>query len=360
MPTEDDIDAAAAAAGGDSAAGSADTAENTGADAPNDDTFGDESLEAIYDKIAADFEAEETDTPAAPDKAAVADPKTDQPPKAEGAPAGPASPPNSWSADMKGKWATIPPDAQAYIAQRETEAHDQISRMGQEVARSRPLTELIDARQGIFDQHGLDAHEGLSLLLDAQELLDQDPLHGIAAIADKYGIDLAATFGTGQRQQTQGGAVDPQVTQRLTQLEHQNRTLQQQLTLRDNTARSVAERETLARREEAKTTVATWSEGKTHFAREDVKKLMGTLLGNKSANDLDDAYDQACHAIPEVRTLVTADASRKTLAEQARAASDAKRNRGVNAGARPGKPAKTGSWDDDSALEATFDRIVGG
>lgn len=326
-------------------------------EAPAASSFDDDaSLEALYDKIAAPKEEPE----AAPAPAAAA-PNPDQPQNGEPAPViTPASDaPMSWSADKKAMWETIPPEVRPYIAQREMEAHQQISRMGQEVARYKPYGELIEARQDVFDRNGFSAIDGLGKLFEAQELLEQNPLQGIAAIAQQFGVDLAAVYGGQPGQQPDPNAVNPQV-QQLTQTV---RNLEQKLAQRENTERAQAERDTQARREEAKSQVTKWSEGKTHFANESVRTLMGTLMSNGQAKDLDAAYDQACHAIPEIRQALTAEAEKaaatKKLADDAKAAADAKKARGVNTGStRPGAKASGGKWDDDDYLEATLSRIA--
>lgn len=330
------------------------TSEVSSTPAPSLDN--DASLEALYDKIA----GVEAPAEAAPPEAAAA-PNPDQPQTGEIEPdITPAiDAPMSWSADKKAMWSSIPPEVRPYIAQREMEAHQQISRMGQEVARYRPYGELIEAKQEVFDRNGFNAIDGLNRLFEAQERLEQDPLQGLAAIAQSFGIDLAAAFGGQPGQQMDPNAVPPQV-QQLTQTVRQ---LEQKLAQRENTERAQAERDTQARREEAKSQVTKWSEGKTHFANEAVRTLMGTLMSNGQANDLDDAYDKACHAVPEVRQAITAEAEKaavaKKLADDAKAAAEAKKARGVNAGSRPGKPAAGGKWDDDSYLESVLSRVAG-
>lgn len=321
---------------------------STPADAPQ--VSEDEALEALYDKITAPA-AEQ----AAPEEAAPAQ-VSDQPQTEPVAPLEVSDAPHSWSAEKKALWASIPPEVRPYIAQRETEAHEQISRMGMEIARYKPVGELIDAHQEMFDRNGFAPIEGMKKLFEAQQVLEQNPMQGIAAIADQFGIDLAATFG-GQQTEGQGG--DPQVAN----LQQQVRQLEQRLAQNQNTQRARDEREAEVRRSDAKAEVAKWSEGKTHFAREDVKRMMATLMGNGQAKTLDEAYEQATYAIPDVRNLVLADQRKaeeaKRLEEDKKAAAEAKKAKGMNGGNRPGAPAKGTKWDDDSYLEGVLERVAG-
>lgn len=212
----------------------------------------------------------------------------------------------------------------------------------------------------MFDRNGTSPADGIALMLDMQELLEQNPVAGLSAIAQSFGIDLAATFGgnaAGQQQQAENGAqraVDPNVAA----LVAQNRQLQQRLVARDTQDRRESERQQTLRRQEASESVQKWSEGKEHFARTDVRKAMSALYAQGLATDLDHAYEQACNAIPEVRALLKAEADKKALAEQAKSVADAKRAIPGRAGTRTAVPVKAGRWDADEALEATYDSIA--
>lgn len=348
---------------------------NTGADAgaasgaaaatPADPFSDDGALDALYDKIAASDDGATTgDVPAAATaeaSAAGVDQTSDHPQKADGEPGSSQAivPPTSWSAEAKALWSNVPPDAQKYIAQREAEAHSKITQLGEAVARFQPVGELVEQRIGVFDRHGITPDEGIGLMLDMQDMLDRDPVTGLSAIAETYGIDLAATFGgTQSGQQQQRVATDPAVKQVL----DQNRQLQQRLAERDTAEKRQQESQTQARRQEAVTEVQRWGADKPHFTNPEIRKAMSALYANGLATSLDNAYEQACYANPSIRALIEADAKKAAetanLAEQAKVVGDAKRARSVNLGTRSARPAKAASrWDDDTALEATFDAV---
>lgn len=263
--------------------------------------------------------------------------------------------PNAWSADMKGKWADVPPDIQAYITERETEAHSQITRMGQEIAEGRPVRELLGQNMDLFDAAGVSVVDGLPMLLNAQRLLNENPLQGIAAIAQTFGIDLTQAFGP---QSAQG---DPQ----LGQLQSQVTQLQNQLHQRDNQNRMATAREEEARINEAKNQVQEWGRDKHYFQREDVRNMMGTLISGGQAQDLDTAYEAACHAIGEIRKDIAdkakAEQEAKARKAQTAAVKDAKKVAKSNLGSKAaGAPAKGGSPNDDDYLGDVFDRVVSG
>lgn len=312
----------------------------------------DQTLDAIWEKNNG-----ETDAAAqAPEGEVEQEQKIEDQPQQEGdelvAPAIVA--PNAWSAEMKGKWADVPPGIQAYIAERETDAHSQITQMGQEIAQIKPIRELLDQNLGIFDANGVSAEQGLDLLFSAQRMLDSDPMKGIAAIAQSYGIDLAQAFGA------QGNG-DPQMRSLQAQVSH----LTNQLTQRDNQSRMSQERQNQARASEVQSQVQAWGQDKEHFARDDVRNMMGTLIQSGQATDLDAAYEAACHAIPEVRAAIAekSKAEQEVKAQKARDAAikDAKKARKTNLGGKGGGvPAVGQSPNDDAYLGQVFDRVVSG
>src|SRR5690348_16128080 len=93
-----------------------------------------DTMSAVYDKMnqprddGGKFAGNET--PAATEGAetaaeeATTEEITDQPSETEQETAQPSiTAPNSWSAEMKAKFGSLPPEAQQYIAQRESEMH---------------------------------------------------------------------------------------------------------------------------------------------------------------------------------------------------------------------------------------------
>ena len=220
--------------------------------------------------------------------------------------------------------------------------------------RQLPIRELLDQNLGIFDANGVGVEQGLSALLNAQRMLDSDPMQGIAAIAQAYGIDLTQAFGPQGNGNPQMQALQAQVSQ-----------LTNQLTQRDNQSRMSQERQNQARMSEVQSQVETWGQDKEHFAREDVRNMMGTLIQSGQASDLDAAYEAACHAIPEIRSAIAekAKAAQEAKAKKERGAAikDAKKARKTNLGGKGGGVPATGqSPNDDAYLGDVFDRVVSG
>ncbi len=260
--------------------------------------------------------------------------------------------PASWSAEMHSHWTTLPPQVQAYVSQREQDASRKISEQGNELGRARPVVELFDRYQQNFDRHGVSFEDGMASLMQAQEMLDQNPLQGIAAIAETYGIDLPSVFGTAAQQ------LSPEV-QRLIADNRQYQATINNLQ-RDQRARQIAEDRAVF--DDALHDLGHWSMDKEHFAA--VENAMASLLSSGEADDLDQAYEMACHAVPEIRQQLLEEERAREAEERrlagAQAARDARRMAQTNIGNRAARPAVTGEFLDDDAMSQRFDAIVAG
>lgn len=157
-------------------------------EAPDWDTAVDSDLKAIFQK----HNPERDDSGKFAAKDAPETQTQDQAPEKVTEQAPPAiQPPNSWSSEVKNEWATVPPKLQEYIARRETETHEKITQQGQALSQLQPLRSVVEQYADIFERSGLAPEDGLSRLLNAERLLEQNPTAAIAQIAQAYGVDLA-------------------------------------------------------------------------------------------------------------------------------------------------------------------------
>ncbi len=333
----------------------------TEASAPKADALSDDSLSAIFDKIQDGPEAPEGD----PDEDGKTD-SADQPtePDAEPAAVQAIEPPAAWSAEKKAMWPTLSPDAQAYIAERESKAHGQISQMGQQLSQLKPVGELRTQYQDVFDRNGMDFVEGFHVLMQAQNLLESDPLKGIAAIAQTFGVDLAKAFGG---QAPQDGQPQPAPTPEIQRLEREVSQLRGILT--EQQRATIATQTAEARRmvEASSQEIGTWSQDKPFH--EDLAPTMAELFKQGVANTLDEAREMALIRHPDIRQKVEASrkeaeaattlaAQKKAREEQEKAVAAAKRAAKTNGGNRAAAAAPTGRWDDDKNLGAIFDSVA--
>jgi hypothetical protein len=106
--------------------------------------------------------------------------------------------PQSWSPDKKAVWDGLSPEAKELVSQREQDAHKAISRYGQFVKGFEPVAKTLHDYKDTFEGKGLSFQEGVKQLLDAQRTLDRDPVAGIKALAEAYGVNLGQSL-SGQR-----------------------------------------------------------------------------------------------------------------------------------------------------------------
>lgn len=304
--------------------------ENTPAAEPSID----DELKGIWDKRNplrenGRFAAKEsTEQPEAP-VPVVAD-QTAETPQEQATPAIDA--PVSWSAEQKAKWATLPPDTRAYIAQRDKESHEAISRAGQQIKAFEPIGKVIEQFSHVFQKNGLQPHDGIARMMAVNEMLEANPKAAIAEIAKAYGVNL-------QGEAAQDATPE---NQRIADLEARLAKTESHLTAQQR-ERLSAENNALARE------IADFAKDKPHF--ESVRKVMAGLMNSGAAETMQDAYDKAIYADPTIRQSLQVDAQKaaedKRKADEAERVKKAKAAAGVNVKASPGQSNSPRTLDDD-------------
>lgn len=281
----------------------------------------------------------------------------DQPAEKAVEPATPAiDVPISWSAEMKAKWAALPPDAQSYIAQRDKESQTAISRMGNEkkgleerVAAYQPIDQLINARKDSLAKRGMTFDQAVGQLFNAQDELDANPLRGLVQIGLTYGIDLRQFL----PEQVQQHAAPP--SPEVVQLKNDVARLTGYLTEQQREAEAAKQAENQRAETALRSEIETFSKDKPHF--EAVKAHMSALLSSGAADTLDKAYEQAVWAIPEVRERIQQDQRKadddKRRDEQAKVALAAKKSASINV------KSATASGNTPKTMDETLREIAG-
>jgi hypothetical protein len=100
-------------------------------------------------------------------------------------------PPVSWSREAREGWAKLPPETQEYIANREREAHHQITQLGQVARQFEPFAQVLEQYRDDFQRRNVDPAEGFAAMLNVQRSLDANPYTAIQQIAGAYGVDLS-------------------------------------------------------------------------------------------------------------------------------------------------------------------------
>lgn len=240
--------------------------------------------------------------------------------------------PVSWSAEQKAKWATLPPDTREYIAQRDRESHEAISRAGQQIKAFEPIRNVIEQFAPTFQKNGLQPHEGIARMMAVNEMLETNPRAAIAEIAKAYGVNLS---GETEQNADPGSARVAELEAKLAKVESHLTAQQRQQMQAENNA--------LARE------IADFAKDKPHF--ESVRKVMAGLMQSGAAETMQDAYEKAIYADPTIRQSLQVDAQKAAeetrKAEEAKRVAAAKKAAGVNVKSSPGQSNQARTLDDD-------------
>lgn len=281
--------------------------------------------------------------------------------------------PKAWPAAKKPVWEALSPEAREFIHSREQNAHAAITRQGQTLSAFKPLGEMLNKYRPTFERHNASPVQGIQRLLEVQNSLDTNPGETILKIAKAYNVDLhrlvtgTASNGAGNDGNQNEIEVSPAEAALIEQnqmLAKEINELKTRLDTRDTNEVTIARRQEQALQHQTTESVMEWSKDKPYY--EDVRQLMAGFIASGEADDLDQAYDMACYAKPSVRSKLEEDKTKAAKAretqENAKRVSEAKRAASLQVGSRSTKTVQsTGkSWDDDSRLEAIYERANSG
>lgn len=254
-----------------------------------------------------------------------ADPAKDQPAQQSNA----VEPPTSWSADAKAEWQKLPPALQQAVSKREAEMSAGQQRWSEE---KRGFEETLAPLRQVAQSLGIDERTGLNRLLSADQYLRRDPANAIAWLAKTYGVDLSNLTSDPQPQQR----VDPALAQLHQEVSTLKHTLEQQ------------------KAAETEASINAFKEGKEHF--DTVRVAMGRLMMAEQATTMQEAYDMACWANPDIRAkLIAGQTAAEAAARQAREreATDKARRGAISVTGAPAGAAPAPKQDYETVEEAT-------
>lgn len=219
------------------------------------------------------------------------------------------SAPEGWTAPMKQKFATLPEDVQSEIARREADVHRMMTSPDGELNLGRRVKETIAPYMAIIKSEGGEPVSAIGDLLNTAYLLrTADPMRKaqlVNQVIQQYGVDMSLV---GQQQQAQQqGLADPlqSIQQELAALKQQANPayIQKQLQEQMENAKVQSEVQAFAS-----------DPANVHYQK--LKPVMASLLGSGAAKDLKEAYEAACYADPEIRSMLTAEKAAKEQAKR--------------------------------------------
>lgn len=254
--------------------------------------------------------------------------------------------PKTWRKEAAAHWESLPAPVQAEIAKREQDMFKGIEGYKQEAAIGTAFRQVIEPYLPILQQHGIDAGQHVSGLLQAHHILatgaPEQKLAMLQAVAQQFGIPLEAADPDNQPYQ------DPQIEAlqaRINQLESMHQR-QEQFT----------QQQTLASLESQ---VAAFAAKPEHQYFDEVSGVMQELLRGGVAKTLDEAYDKAVYLHPEVREKEFARLTAAKQEEARKKAEEARKATGANT--RSSSKSVSGTTplgSIDETLQSTYDDIV--
>lgn len=221
-------------------------------------------------------------------------------------------PPNSWSAQAKANWHTLPTEIQAEIAKREQDIAKFTGKTDEERAFGRDMQKVVQPYLPVIKAQGATPAQAVESLLNTAYVLHtgtpQAKQAALMQVAREYGIPLEGN-------QQSSDAYTQQLEQRLAQLE-------QRLTGAD-------QEQEFALQQEVANDLAAFAADPRNSHFEAVKGHMAALLSSGEAKDLQDAYDRAVWASPDTRATLLAqqraEEEAKRRADEAKRLEDARR-----------------------------------
>lgn len=242
--------------------------------------------------------------------------------------------PTSWSPKMREKWSSLDPDVRKEIVRREEASVVGVRKLQEEFQPIRRFAESLSPFIQEARQLGADPGQYMQRVMSAErELRSQDPnqrFNALLNIADTYGIPIRQYLGGQAPQQQQQQAVPPALQQELAAMRQW---------------REQQEQQTIAQQ------IESFRKDKEFF--DDVRGRMADLMDSGAAKTLDEAYETAIWANPEIRSVL--------LSRQEQERSKSKLNQRQAAAATAsvrGSSSDIQVEDEDDSIEAIIRRAA--
>jgi hypothetical protein len=242
--------------------------------------------------------------------------------------------PQSLRAEFKEKFSQLPPEWQAEITRREADTAKALASQDEERLLGKKVNEMAMPYLPTIRAEGATVEKAFSDYLQTAHVLrsgtDIQKAQAVASVINSFKVNPQALFSVLQGANVVPGqqppsAYDPRLDtlqQRLNQIEQDRQAEIQQ--------RQLQEQHSLQSQIEAFSS----KPGHEHFDR--VRTHMGILLENGIASDMDDAYNRAVYADPDIRSTLLATAQPGQRQSEATARTARAKNAAVSVTGAPG------------------------
>lgn len=212
--------------------------------------------------------------------------------------------PDSWKAEVKAEWAKVPPAVQAEIARREADMHKTVTSMDAERAFAKEMQTSIMPYMPLINMSQSTPAKAVTELLNYAQILQTGSPQAKGQLLWQLAQRWQADMQRGHPQQ----ANQPQNV--IQNLQGEIAQLKTQLTKLPEGIKQQQEEAQL------KSIIDAFSADPKNVHYERVKGVMAALLSNGVAKDMQDAYDRACYADPEIRSTLEAVKSQSAEAKR--------------------------------------------
>ncbi len=234
--------------------------------------------------------------------------------------------PNELPADIKADWEKLSAKVQTALIKREEDLHKKLTTMDEERNFAREMQKTILPYMPLINSSGSTPSKAVTEMFNYAHILQtgspQSKGQLLWQLAQRWNADMRAT------------------PQAMAQPQNQLMTLQQEL--QQTKQQLAALPDTLKQQQESaklQSVIESFAADPKNSYYERVKPAMAALLSSGIAKDMPDAYDRACNADPEIRSVLMAE---KHKADEAKRLADIKaksvtaRNAAVSVKGSPG------------------------
>lgn len=199
------------------------------------------------------------------------------------------STPKSWDAKVRDKWDTLPPEVQEFLTAREDEVHKGFTKLDEERNFGKAMRDAVNPYLATIRAEGGTAEGAVSDLLNtAYRLRNDSPLNKammVQQIIQQYGVDMNL-IQPGQR-------IDPVLAQTQNELHQIKMQMQQQQQLQTQEVNGKIQSE-----------IQAFAADPANIYFDQVSADMAALLSSERAANLQEAYDMAIWAKPDIRSTL--------------------------------------------------------
>lgn len=266
--------------------------------------------------------------------------------------------PTSWKGEAQAKWEALPAEIKAEVHRRESDFHNGLKAYKQKSDTFDMLDAEIRPYEAMIRASGTNAVAAIKSFFNTAYMLKtgtpESRMETWLGIGKEYGVDLALLPAVQEKLEAGVAIVPPEYRQ----LEQRFNQLSESVEKRDAREKQERADNDRAEMESVQRETTQWSVGKEHY--EAVRLDMAALMESGRAKDLDDAYNKATWAHPEVRAKLIAqqqETERVQAAEKAAAARKAASTNVKPRGTPLAKPANVVGTMEDT-LRAAYKKLT--